>query len=70
MSRSRRQRCSRGRGCGVCGDAGAKRKKRQRAHDKAHARAGGYAAEVDEYLDNVVIAPDRSWLDYAYDVGI
>lgn len=36
MSRSRRKnRCSRGRGCGVCGNAGEAREKRYRSHAKA-----------------------------------
>jgi hypothetical protein len=49
MSRSRRARCSVGRGCPVCGDAGANRRKRERAW----ARADGFdipnTAEVKDY---------------------
>lgn len=35
MSRSRRPQCSTGRGCYCCGDAGANRRKRERAWAKA-----------------------------------
>jgi len=38
VSRSKHPQCSRGRGCGVCGDAGENRRKRERAWQDADDR--------------------------------
>lgn len=49
MSRSRRQQCSVGRGCPVCGDAGANRKKRERAWAKADGMDVPLTIEIKDY---------------------
>lgn len=61
MSRSRRQQCSQGRGCGVCGDAGEVR----RTREAEHARRDDLTPLDPPWLDEVgyPCGPDCSFCD-------
>jgi hypothetical protein len=50
MSRSRRPQCSVGRGCSCCGDAGASRRARERAAQRADSRAGYDTAPSRKFI--------------------
>lgn len=67
MSRSRHPQCSRGRGCGVCGDAGEVRREREEDAARVDALELDYAndaALVDLALEQDAVLDD-AWDDHA-----